>query len=51
MGVIAAAHARAEEAGRRFVVIAPPYTVKRAFAISRLDDVITIVDDLASVYP
>jgi anti-sigma B factor antagonist len=51
MGVIAATHARAEAAGRRFVVVNPPYGVKRAFALSKLDEVITIVDELASVYP
>jgi stage II sporulation protein AA (anti-sigma F factor antagonist) len=51
MGVIAAAHTRAETADRRFVVVDPPYGVKRAFSISKLDEVITIVEDLASVYP
>jgi anti-anti-sigma factor len=51
MGVIAAAHARAEAAGRRFIVVNPPYGVKRAFAISKLDEVITIAADLESVYP
>jgi len=49
--VIAAAHTRAEAAGRRFVVVNAPYGVKRAFAISKLDEVITIVENLASVYP
>jgi anti-sigma B factor antagonist len=51
MGVIAAAHARAEAAGRRFVVVSPPYGVRQAFALSKLDEVITIVEDLAAVYP
>jgi stage II sporulation protein AA (anti-sigma F factor antagonist) len=51
MGVIAAAHSRAGDAGRRFAVVNPPYGVMRAFTLSGLDEVITIVDDLASVYP
>jgi anti-sigma B factor antagonist len=51
MGVIAAAHARAEATARSFVVVNPPYGVRQAFALSKLDQVITIVDDLASVYP
>lgn len=51
MGVIAAANARAGDAGRRFAVVHPPYGVMRAFTLSGLDEVITIVDDLASVYP
>jgi anti-sigma B factor antagonist len=51
MGVIAAAHDRAKSAGRRFVVVDPPYGVKRAFAVSGLDEVITIAPDVASVYP
>ncbi|MFL5868199.1 MAG: STAS domain-containing protein [Thermoleophilaceae bacterium] len=51
MGVIAAAHGRAQEAGRRFVVVNPPYGVRRAFEVSKLDDVITVAPDLAAVYP
>jgi anti-anti-sigma factor len=51
MGVIAAAHARAVEAGRRFLIVDPPPGVRRAFEMSGLDEVITIVDDLAAVYP
>ena len=51
MGVIAAAHARARSAGRRFVVVNPPYGVRRAFEISALDEVIPIAEDVAAVYP
>jgi anti-anti-sigma factor len=51
MGVIAAAHSRAVAAGRRFLVVDPPWSVMRAFKLSGLDEVITIVQDLASVYP
>jgi len=49
MGVIAAAQARAVEAGRRLVLVRPPYTVRRAFEISGFDDVVTVVDDLDAV--
>jgi anti-anti-sigma factor len=45
MGVIAAAQARAVEAGRRIVVVRPPYSVRRAFELSGFDDVIEVVDD------
>jgi anti-sigma B factor antagonist len=51
MGVIAAAHGRATTAGRRFVVVNPPYGVRRAFEVSALDEVITVVKELAEVYP
>ena len=51
MGVIAAAHARAREAGRRFAIVRPPAGVRQAFDRTRLDEVITITDDLAGVYP
>jgi stage II sporulation protein AA (anti-sigma F factor antagonist) len=51
MGVIAAAHGRAVETGRRFYVVNPPPGVRRAFELSTLDQVIDVVDDLASVYP
>ena len=51
MGVIAATQARAAEAGRRFAVVKPSPTVRRAFELSRLGEVINVVDDLASVYP
>ena len=49
MGVIAAAHARAVEADRRFVVVGPPYSVRRAFELSGFDEVITVVEDIADV--
>ncbi|HZB06010.1 MAG TPA: STAS domain-containing protein [Thermoleophilaceae bacterium] len=49
MGVVAAAHARAVEAGRRIVFVRPPYTVRRAFELSGFDDVIAVVDDLDSI--
>jgi stage II sporulation protein AA (anti-sigma F factor antagonist) len=45
MGVLAAAQARAVEAGRRIVVVRPPYSVRRAFELSGFDDVIEVVDD------
>jgi hypothetical protein len=32
-------------------VVNPPYGVKRAFELSKLDEVITIVEELASVCP
>jgi stage II sporulation protein AA (anti-sigma F factor antagonist) len=51
MGVIAAAHARAVEAGRRFFIVNPPPGVRDAFEVSGLDKVIPSVDDLAAVYP
>jgi len=49
MGVIAAAQARAVEAGREIVLVRPPYSVRRAFALSGFDDVIRVVDDLDSI--
>ena len=51
MGTIAAAHIRAGEAGRRFAVVRPPAGVRQAFDRTRLDEVIAISDDLASIYP
>jgi anti-anti-sigma factor len=51
MGAIAAAHIRAMEAGRRFAIVRPPAGVRQAFDRTRLDEVITITDDLAGVYP
>jgi anti-sigma B factor antagonist len=51
MGAIAAAHIRAGEAGRRFAIVRPPAGVRQAFDRTRLDEVITIGNDLASVYP
>ena len=49
MGVIAAAQARAVEAGRRIVIVRPPYSVRRAFELSGFDEVVTVVDDLDAV--
>jgi anti-anti-sigma factor len=49
MGVIAAAQARAVEAGRRIVLVRPPYSVRRALEVSGFDDVVTVVDDLDSI--
>jgi anti-sigma B factor antagonist len=51
MGTVAAAHIRALEAGRRFAIVRPPAGVRQAFDRTRLDEVITVTDDLASVYP
>ncbi len=51
MGVIAAAHIRAGDAGRRFAVVIPPAGVRQAFERTKLTEVITTTDDLASVYP
>src|SRR6187549_3269352 len=51
MGAVAAAHARAQETRRRFAIVRPPAGVRQAFDRTRLDEVITIGDDLASVYP
>jgi anti-anti-sigma factor len=51
MGTIAAAHIRATEASRRFAIVRPPGGVRQAFDRTRLDEVITITDDLASIYP
>jgi anti-sigma B factor antagonist len=51
MGAVAAAHARALENGRRFAVVRPPGGVRQAFDRTRLDEVIEITDDLASIYP
>ena len=51
MGVIAAAQARATEAGRRFAIVAPRAGVVRAFEISGLAAVVTMVDRLSDVYP
>jgi anti-anti-sigma factor len=51
MGAVAAAHIRAGEAGRRFAIVRPPAGVRQAFERTRLDEVITMTDDLADVYP
>jgi anti-anti-sigma factor len=46
--VITAAE-RARDAGRRFVVVRGPDPVQRVFAITRLEDRLEMVDDLAAV--
>jgi anti-anti-sigma factor len=51
MGVIAAAHIRAMDAGRRFAIVIPPAGVRQAFERTKLTEVITTTDDLAKVYP
>jgi anti-sigma B factor antagonist len=49
MGVIAAAHLRAVDAGRRFVIVSPPAGVRQAFEISGLQEVITVVNDISEL--
>ena len=49
MGVIAAAQARANEAGRDLVVVRPPYSVRRAFEVSGFGEVLTVVDDIETI--
>jgi stage II sporulation protein AA (anti-sigma F factor antagonist) len=49
MGVIAAALARANEAGRELAVVRPPYSVRRAFEVSGFGDVIRVVEDVEAV--
>ncbi len=51
MAVIAAAHARALEEERRFVIVNPKGGVRRAFEVSGLDQSIETVDAAGSVYP
>ncbi len=51
MGVVAAAHARAVDVGRRFVVVRPPYSVRRAFELSNFNEMLEIVEDVESVFP
>ena len=51
MASIAAASIRARETGRRFAIVVPPRGVRQAFELTKLDEVITTTDDLASVYP
>src|SRR4051812_44291551 len=41
MGAIAAAHIRAREKGRRFVIVRPPAGVRQAFDRTGLSEVIT----------
>jgi anti-anti-sigma factor len=51
MAVVAAAHARAIEEGRRFVIVNPKGGVRRAFEVSGLDQSIETADEASSVYP
>jgi anti-sigma B factor antagonist len=51
MGVVAAAHIRAREGGRRFAIVMPPAGVRQAFERTKLSEVVPVTDDLASVYP
>jgi anti-anti-sigma factor len=51
MALIAAAHIRAVDAGRRFAIVIPPAGVRQAFERARLSEVMTTTDDLAKVYP
>jgi len=51
MAAVAAAHIRAVEAGRRFAIVRAPAGVRQAFDRTNLDEVITITDDLTSIYP
>jgi anti-anti-sigma factor len=51
MGVVAAAHIRAMEEDRRFVIVNPPALVRQAFDRTGFSQVVTTTDDLASVYP
>jgi anti-sigma B factor antagonist len=51
MGVVAAAHIRARDRGRRFAIVTPPAGVRQAFDRTKLSEVVTVADDLASVYP
>ena len=51
MAVVAAAHARALEDGRRFVIVSPKGGVWRAFEVSGLDQSIETVAEAGSVYP
>jgi anti-sigma B factor antagonist len=47
--LIVRSHARAEQSGRRVVVVNGPGTVARVFAATDLDTRLHLVDDLASV--
>jgi anti-anti-sigma factor len=51
MGVIAAAHLRAQEADREFAVVIPPAGVRQAFERTKLTQVMEITDDVAKVFP
>jgi anti-sigma B factor antagonist len=51
MAAVAAAAIRAGESDRRFAIVIPPPGVRQAFELTRLTEVITTTDDLASVWP
>jgi len=46
---LVAADQRARAAGRRFAVVRGPETVQRIFEITRLDDQLDMVDDIAAL--
>ena len=46
---VVTADERAREAGRRMVIVRGPLSVQRVFAITRLDERLEMVDDVASV--
>lgn len=48
---VVTADERAREAGRRLVIVRGPVPVQRVFAITRLDERLEMVDDVASVTP
>jgi anti-anti-sigma factor len=47
--IVVSANARAEEAGRRLVVVRGPEAVQRIFHITRLDERLEMVDDPAQL--
>ena len=47
--LIVRSHARAEQSGRRLVVVNGPTTVARVFSATNLDSKLHLVDDLESV--
>ena len=51
MAAIAAAAIRAGESDRQFAIVIPPPGVRQAFELTKLNEVITTTDDLASVWP
>ena len=51
MAAIAAAAIRAGDSDRRFAIVVPRPGVRQAFELTRLNEVITTTEDLASVWP
>ncbi len=47
--IVVAADARAQEHGRRLVIVRGPDAVQRIFHMTRIDERLEIVDDLAAV--